>query len=476
MAQKQEKFKKIAQDVLDAIGGKENVAGVTHCMTRLRFNLKDTSIPNIEDIKKIPHVIGVLSAGQFQVIIGADVDKVYKHLCAIGDFTSESIIPENLDGLKKTWSFKRIGNAILDGLSGSLVPIIPYLMAYALFQVITSVIGPMVFGWADVGDPLYDLFTMVSNVGLFLIPVVVAGTAAKKFGATPVVAMLLVGILIYPGFTSMAGQEWSVYGIKITPADYSGTVIPSIITAWLLSYVEKFFKQILPTALKIVFAPTLSILIMLPVMLVAIAPLGGFLGDIIAGSLIKLDGTVFALLGIILLGAFWQLFVMTGMHLVVIVAMVTVFSTNGFEGFVSPGALAASMAVAGMTLGAALRIKNKEEKNLSFGYFIASILGGVTEPGLYGTAIKFRRPFIGLAIGGAVGALYGGLTHITAYSLVPVASVLNLLAFTGGSTANLINAIITAIISVGVAAAVTYYFGFSKQQIAALNSNPENLK
>jgi PTS system beta-glucosides-specific IIC component len=472
MAQKQEKFRNIAQKILEEVGGKENVSAVTHCMTRLRFNLKDKSIPKVENVKKIPGVIGVLSAGQFQVIIGADVDKVYKQLCEIGGFSEESKIPVNLDRAKQPWTFKRVGNAILDGLSGSLVPIIPYLMAYALFQVITSLIGPLVFGWADVGDPIYDLLGMVSSVGLFLLPVVVAGTAAKKFGATPVVAMLLVGILIFPGFTSMAGTEWKVYGITTTPADYSGTVIPSILTAWVLSYVEKFFKRILPKALKIVFAPSLSILIMLPVMLIAIAPLGGFLGDFIAGSLVSLDGTFFALIGIILLGALWEFFVITGMHLVVIVAMVTVFSANGMEGFVSPGALAASMAVAGMTLGAALRIRNKEEKSLSIGYFIASIAGGVTEPGLYGTGIKFRRPFIGMMIGGALGALYGGITHITAYSLVPVASVLNLLAYTGGSVANLVNAIITAVISIGAAAVVTYYFGFSKKQLEEFNKTP----
>ncbi len=471
MAQKNEKFRKTAEEVLAAVGGEVNVSSVTHCMTRLRFNLKDKSIPDVEKVKKVPGVIGVLNAGQFQVIIGADVDKVYKELCNVGGFSVESKISENLDFAKKPWSLKRIGNGILDGLSGSLVPIIPYLMAYALFQVITSVIGPMVFGWADVGDPVYDLFTMVSNVGLFLLPVVVAGTAAKKFGATPVVAMLLIGILIYPGFTAMAGQEWSVYGLPITPADYSGTVIPSILTAYILSWVEKGFKRILPKALKIVFVPSLSILVMLPVMLFLIAPLGGFLGQFIAGGLVGLDGTVFALIGIILLGALWEFLVITGMHLVVIVAMVTVFATNGSEAFVSPGALAASMAVAGMTLGASLRIKNKDEKSLQIGYFIASIAGGVTEPGLYGTGIKFRRPLVGMMIGGAIGALYGGITHITAYALVPVASVLNLLAFAGGSTANLVNAIITAVITVVASAVATYYLGFSKEQLKKINES-----
>ena len=470
MAQKSEKIQRIAEDVLQAVGGKENVATVTHCMTRLRFTLKDKSVPNVDVVKAVPGVIGVLDAGQFQVIIGADVDKVYKELCAIGGFDLESKIPENLDGPKAKWTFKHVGNGILDGLSGSLVPIIPYLMAYALFQVITALIGPMVFGWADVGDPIYDLFTMVSSTGLYLLPVVVASTAAKKFGATPVVAMLLVGLLVYPGFVAMAGQEWSVYGLPVTPADYTGTVIPSILTAWILSYVEKGFKRILPKALKIVFVPSLSILVMLPVMLFAIAPLGGFVGQFISGGLLGLDGTFFSIIGIILLGAFWEFLVISGMHLVVIAALVNVFFANGSESFVSPGALAASMAVAGMALGAALRIKNETEKTLSFGYFIAGIVGGVTEPGLYGLGIKYRRPFIGMMIGGAVGALYGGLTHITAYALVPVASVLNLLAFAGGSTANIVNAIITAVITVLVSAVATYYLGFSKKQLAELNS------
>ncbi len=470
MAQGNEKFVKTASELLEAVGGRENVASVTHCMTRLRFNLKDRSIPDVENIKKISGVIGVLDAGQFQVVIGATVDKVYKELCKIGDFEIASKIQENLDKPRTGFSWKKLGNGILDGLSGSLVPIIPYLMAYALFQLLTSVLGPMVFNVIAPGDALYDIFAMVSAAGLFLLPVVVASTAAKKFGATPVVAMLLVGILVSPSFMGLIGTQSNIYGIPFTFNDYTGTVIPSILTAYVLSWVEKGFKRILPTALKIVFVPSLSILVMLPIMLVLIAPLGGFLGQYISGGLVSLDGTLFSIIGIILLGAFWEFLVITGMHLVVIVTLVTVFSTNGSESFVSPGALAASMAVAGMALGAALRIKNKNEKSLSFGYFIAGIVGGVTEPGLYGLGIKYRRPFLGMMIGGAIGALYGGITGISAYALVPVASVLNLLAFAGGSTANLINAIITAVITIVASAVATYYLGFSKKQLQELNS------
>lgn len=459
-----EKFQKIAEDVLKAIGGKDNITLATHCMTRLRFNLKDESIPNQEEIKKIPGVIGVMKAGgQLQIIIGQTVEQVYNCLCEIGGFENNSKIEENLDEPKKKITLKYIGSSILDGLAGCLTPLIPLLMAASMFKMLVAVLGPSMLGVISKTSDLYTLFTFVGDAGFYFFPIVVAYTASKKFGVTPVIAMFLGSIMLHPTFTGMAakGTAFTVFGISCKVQNYSSTILPIIMSVWVMSYVEKFFKKYLPSTLKTLFAPSLTIIVMLPITLCILGPAGSFLGNYICKGLLNFNG-VAGFLGIAIIGALWEFLVMSGMHLVLISTLILVFSTNGHEAFISPGATAASFAVAGMCLGAALRIRNKEQRSLSIGYAVANLLGGVTEPGLYGVGMRYKRPFIGMIIGGFAGGLYAGIVGLTAYALIPVASVLNVLGYVGGSTSNIINGVITAVISFGVSAIATYFLGFKK--------------
>jgi len=437
-------------------------------MTRLRFNLKDESIPNQEEIKKIPGVIGVMnSGGQFQIIIGQTVDQVYNYLCQMGEFENLEKLSESLDKTKKKLTPKSIGLSILDALAGCLTPLIPMLMAASLFKLLVAVLGPSMLNLISTKSDLYILFTFVGDAGFYFFPIVVGYTAAKKFGATPVVAMFLGGILLHPTLVTMAtkGTHFTVYGIPCNVQNYSSTVLPIILSVWIMSYVEKFCKKLLPSVLKTVFAPAITILIMLPISLCVLAPAGSILGKYVCNGLLGFSkaGGIFGIIAIAIIGALYEFLVMSGMHLVLISALILVFSTTGKESFVLPGAIAASIAVAGMCFGSALRIHNKEEKSLSFGYFIASIIGGVTEPGLYGVGMKFKRPFVGMIAGGFAGGLYAGIVGLTAHTLIPVASALALFSFAGGSTANFVNGVITAVISFVVSAVVTYVFGFKKE-------------
>lgn len=467
MAQ-QEKIQKTAEAILKAVGGKENVTNVTHCMTRLRFNLKDESIPNEDEIKQIEGLIGVVKAGgQLQIIIGQTVDKVYDVLCKIGDFQNAEKIEENLDKPKKKITPASIGNSILDGLAGCLTPLIPLLMAASMFKVIIAVFGPGMLGFISKTSDLYTLFTFVGDAGFYFLPIAVAYTAAKKFGVTPVVAMFLGGVMLHPTFVAMAAKStaFTVYGIPCSVQNYSSTILPIILSVWAMSYVEKFFKKYIPDTLKTVFAPALTMLVMLPITLCILGPAGSFLGNYICNGLLAFSkaGGLFGILAIAIIGAFYEFLVMSGMHLVLISALILVFSSTGREALVLPAACAASLAVAGMCLGTALHLKNKEERDLSLGYLIASLIGGVTEPGLYGVGMRYKRPFMGMMIGGFAGALYAGIVGLTAYSLVPVASVLIVTSFAGGTTINLVNGIITAAISFVVAAISTYFLGFKKE-------------
>jgi PTS system beta-glucosides-specific IIC component len=464
MAQKNEKFHTLAEQVLKELGGEDNVAFVSHCMTRLRVNVKDESKFSADRIKAIPGVIGMMKAGgQIQVIIGNTVDKVYKEFLTLGNFEKQDKIDEDLGDSQGALTLRKIGGNIIDSLQGCLVPLIPLLMAGAMFKMVAALIGPNMFDIVDTSGDFFTLLTFVGDAAFYYFPIAVGYTAAKKFGANPVVAMMLGGILLHPTIMGLAtnGTEFSIYGIHFTPVSYASTVLPMILSVWVMSYVEKYLKKFIPTQFKIILVPSLTIAIMLPISFLVLGPAGAFVGNGLSTLLLGLDGP-FAWLGIALIGALWQVMVLTGMHLVVITTMVVVFMNTGSESFVSPAALASSIAVAGMSFGSFLRIREKEEKSLQFSYFIASLVGGVTEPGVYGTAIKFRRPFIGLMIGGFLGGLYGAFTHVTAYTLIPVASFVNLFAYVGGGTANLVNAIIVAVISFVGAAVSTYYLGFKK--------------
>ena len=449
-------YDEIAQKILELVGGKDNVSYSTHCITRLRLNVKDKSLINEEEIKKIPGLIGAQWSGdQYQIICGQSVDKVYEAFVTAGNFKAEVKIEENLDKGPRT--FKGVLAAIMDSLAGSLTPTIPALLAASMFKMLVALLGPDMFGVMAADSDLYTLFSLVGDSVFYFFPIMVGYTASRKFGVTPVLGMMLGMIISHPTWVNIvaAGNPFKVYGINAPLQTYSSTLLPIILSVWVMSYVEKFFKKHIPEALSTMAVPTLTILVMLPLTFCILGPLGGFLGNYICGIIIWI-GNTFGFFGCAVIGALWEFLVMTGMHQVMITQMIMLFTQNGYDPVVSVGAVAASLAVTGMCLGAFFALKDKEGKSNAMTTCIAAFIGGVTEPGLYGIGIRYKSPLVGMAIGGFFGGLYGGLLGVKAYNLVPVANFLALTAFIGGSSANFINGIILGIISIVVAAAATY--------------------
>lgn len=459
-------IKEMVRQIIQDIGGSGNVVSVTHCMTRLRFNLKDMSIPQDETIKQIAGVLGVArSGGQYQIIIGQTVNEVYDAVVAAGNLNQSAPVNEQITadlGTKK-WTWKSVGNTILNKIAGSLTPLIPMLIAASMFKMLVAVLGPTMLNVISVKSDLYQLFSLVGDAGFYFFPVAIGYTAAKQFAASPILGIFLGAIMLDPGLVKIvaAGKPFTVYGIPMHLTNYGSTVVPILLSVWIMSYIERFFNQKIPASLRTIFAPTLTIAVMLPLSLCVLGPLGGFLGEYVSKAIISFGqlGGIAAIIGVGLIGALWEILVMTGMHLVLISAMITIVAQTGHDNFIMLGSIAASMAVAGMSLGASLRIKDKQEKSLAFSYFIANFIGGVTEPGLYGLAIKYRRPFLGMMIGGCAGGIYAAITHVSAYVVVPVANFMCLSGYVGGSTANLINGVISGAIALIVAAIATYMIG-----------------
>lgn len=459
--------KQIAADVLEAVGGKSNVTFVTHCMTRLRFNLKDRSVPNTNEVKKISGVLGVQeTGGQYQVIIGQNVPKVYDEICAQGGFAKQDAIDENLDGEKQPLTLKGIGNSILNYLSGSMTPLIPLLCAAGLFKTIGVLLGPDTMNLFSADSDIVFVCNMMYNAAFYFLPIYLGYTAAKKLGVTPILGLLLGGILIEPNFMARVaeGTPLTVYGIPAASATYSQTVVPIMLCIPVMRYIERFFKKVLPDSLSTIFAPFCTMVIMLPVALCAVAPIGFWCGELLGNALFALANSPFAWLAIVLIGASWQLLIVTGMHIVITTLAAAQYMQVGSDSVVLVATTITNLVGPGMCLGAWLRLRKREEKSLAFSSLVAAALGGVGEPYLYGICMRYKRPFLGLIVGGALAGLYGALTHVTFYTM-SASNFLFILSFAGGGTGNMINAAIGSAIAFFGAAVVTYFCGFSKKQL-----------
>lgn len=349
--------------------------------------------------------------------------------------------------------------AALDYLSGAMVKMIPVLLVCGMFKTVQTLIGPSMLGFVDETDDLYALLGMVYDAGFYFMPIYLGYSCAEKLGGTPVLGSLLGGIMMVPAFAQLAsdGAAFSVYGIPCTPVDYSRTVLPIVMSAALLAVLEVHLRKSLPKVLAPMFAPLLAMAITLPAALCALGPLGSWCGNALGAALFSLgdQGGLVTVLGVGIIAASWEFLVIAGMRSLLLALGLANMLAVGTDSFVLVGAGVAIWAAFGMALGGFLRQRGTAEGGEALGYFVSGIVGGVTEPALYGLGLRYRRPLIGLAVGGFVGGIWAGATHVTAY-IMGSSSFLSILGYVGGGALNTLNAGISDLLAMGVAAAVTY--------------------
>lgn len=296
-------------------------------------------------------------------------------------------------------------------------------------------------------------------------PILAGFNAAKQLGITTMLGGFIGCILMVPDFAAYAtsGEPFTVFGIPCTVTNYAQTVLPIMLSVFFFSVVYKLIKKIMPDVLTTVFTPFLSMLISIPFILCLLAPLGTIVGNAISNGLAWF-GTTTGFFGVAVIAALWEFLVLSGMHLALMMPMMASFFETGIQSGPMVSGSFATWACFGVALGAALRLRNKEEKSTAFASFTAGILGGITEPTLYGICFRYSRCFITSAIGAFVGGAYAGITNVCAYAITS-SNFLALLSFSGGTTANLINGIIACAISLVVGAVATYFFGFSKKDL-----------
>lgn len=457
-----DKNQRIAQEVLNAVGGKENVSFVTHCMTRLRFSLKNINLVKDDEVKSINGVLGVSkTGGQYQVIIGQNVPKVYDYLCEMSGLKKEAAIDENLDASKEKLTLKKLGSNIMGAIIGCLTPIIPVLIVAGLIKMIVSLIGPTMLNVVSETSDLYRLLTMVGDAGFYFFPIFAAWSASKRFGCSTVIAILLSAILIHPTFISIvnSGEPFAVFGIPMTASTYSATVLPSIMITYVLSLIEKPLKKYVPEALSTMFVPLLSVIIMLPIALCIVGPLGSIVG-VYLGDLLMWIHSIFGPIGVALIGSLWILVVAAGMHVPLFTVCMVSIGTLGYDPVVLVGATMGTYATIAGLLAYTLKAKNAEDRSLGISCLAAQALGGVGEPGMFGITFRYPKVMISGMIGTFIGALYAGIMNVKLY-ILGSANILAVTAFGGGDDPmNIVHGGIGCIISFVIVFVLIMMFGY----------------
>lgn len=449
--------RELATQVLELVGGKENVNSVVHCATRLRFKLKDESLAKTEEIKNIPDVIQVVqSGGQYQVVVGSRVSEVYNELLDI------SGLGESTDEEKKE---NNIFNKFVDIISGVFTPFLGALAGTGVLKGLLSIL--LLTGVLTNTSGTYQILYAASDGLMQFLPFAVAFTAAKKFKTDPFIALSIAGALLYPSITQMASEQAALnfMGIPviISPTGYMQTVIPIILFVWLQKYVETFMKKIVPEFLKIILVPMLTIMIMVPLTFVAIGPLGTIIGSGLGTAYTAIFNFSPILAGAVM-GGLWQVFVMFGMHWGIVPIALNNLTIYNYD-TLSPMLLGAVLAQAGAAFAVFLRTKNEKRKALALSGTLTAVFG-ITEPTVYGVTLPLKKPFIAACIGGAVGgAIIGGAgVKLFASGLISILSIPGLVSTIDGVESNVMAGIIGSIVSMVVAFILTLVIGFDKEE------------
>lgn len=443
-------YKKTGFQVLETIGGKENVISVTHCATRLRFELVDKTKVNQTKLEKTEGVISVVdSGGQYQVIIGNDVQTAFKEIVKlIGQTTNNEKSHEDKASLVSRF---------ISVISTTFTPMIPAITGAGMVKAILAIL--VLLKWISTDSSTYIILNTISDAAFYFMPVLLAYGAAIKFKVSPILAITVSGILLHPDLIALFSENKSVSfaGIPVLAASYAGSVVPIILSIWIMSYVERFSEWVSPSFVKFFVKPMLVFLIMGPLTLIVIGPLGVLLNDLIANGAEWINGRVSWLIPF-LMGGLQPFLVLTGTAWAMTPIATAQLSKYKQETVNGPGMLASNIAQAGATLAVAMKTKNSNLKQLAGSAGLTALMG-ITEPSLFGVTLKLRKPLIASMIGGALGGLYAGLSGMVRYAFVSP-GLAGLAAFIGKNPMNIVHAIVTCLIAFISTFILTWLIGF----------------
>lgn len=460
------KYQELARKIVENVGGKENINGLTHCITRLRFKLKNEEKANDEILKNMDGIVTVMRAGgQYQVVIGNHVPVVFEEVIKAGNLTfDEAVSTEKM----------RPFDMLIDGISGCFQPFLAILAADGMIRGLTAFL--VFLGAFDRGSGTFVMFDNIGDSVFQFMPVIIGLTAARKFKVNEFVGMLLGAALMNPSLslealsgaaeapltTIFSGTIFeapiyqTVFGIPWIARNYASSVIPIIFIVLLASQIQKPIKKLVPEMIANFFVPFFTVLITMPLGFLLVGPVFTFATDILmAGfeTLLALSPVIYGAI----VGFFWQILVMFGLHWAIVPMGLMQFSVNGWQNIMTPVAVVSFGQTAALT-ALYFKLRNPKDKAIAIPAIVSGIVG-ITEPAIYGFTLPRKKIFIFTCVGGALGGAYSGLMNLTSWNQggLGIFAIPNYIRPDGDLT-DVINVLIGIAIAMVVSFALTFFF------------------
>lgn len=446
-------YKEIAKNIIASAGGEDNISSVSHCMTRLRLVVKDASKVDQDAGKAVAGVLNlIVQNGQFQYVIGQDVPSLYEEFIKLGDFQSGGSVEDDAALKADTQARKgNIANTILGFIGGTFSPVIPVLVAGGLTGAVLTLLTSFFGVTAESGT--YQVVYGINQATFYFLPIFIGFSAASQLKSNAYLGAFLGAILLFSGINGVEGLNF--FGIPITAVSYNSTVFPVILGVLFMSVIYKFLQKNLPVFLRTIFVPLITMLITVPVTLIALGPIGGWAGELLANSVYAVYKAV-PPLAVMLIGGLTPWMVFFGMNNATYPIVFALLAEVGSDPLICAGMAPANVAVGGACLAIALKSRNVELKGVGFSSGITALCG-ITEPGVYGVLFPKRTPLIGAMIGGGIGGLLAGILGMTQY-VISTPGFISFAAYINpdGSPQNLIYAMIVMVLAVVLSFGATW--------------------
>ncbi|SFD36718.1 beta-glucoside-specific PTS transporter subunit IIABC [Clostridium uliginosum] len=451
------KSQELAKEILKNVGTESNINSLVHCVTRLRFKLLDNSKANKSSIEDLEGVISVVeSGGQFQVVIGNTVGDVYKEIIKL-----TNLVDKNREINKEVKDKSSIGHKALDLISAIFAPVLGILISVSILKGLLSIL--VYLNYISTNSGTYQILHAVEDSALYFMPILIALTAAKKFGASEFIALTLGATLVYPGIINFISKSVGsdFLGVPVKGIDYSFTFIPIVIAIFILSKLEKFLNKGMNENLKPFLMPLICLIIMVPLTFTVIGPIATIITKAV-GIGYNLVYNLSPILVGAMVGASWQALVIGGIHWGAMPIIINNLSLYGVDTFMAL-VISASLGQGGAVLGVLLKTKNKNIRKIAISTISTGLLG-ITEPSIYGVTLKYKTPFICASIGGAVGGAIAGYSGSATMGYV-IPGVLTLPVYFGKGFEGLIIAVVTSYMLAAILSFITFKDPVEKDNI-----------
>ncbi|MBP2058300.1 PTS system beta-glucosides-specific IIC component [Lactobacillus colini] len=446
------KYESMNKQIIAAVGTADNIQSVVHCATRLRFVLKDEGKADDKKAEAIPGVMQVVKrGGQYQLVIGSEVEDVYNELIKMihVDNTSNSNVPK-----KKT----NIFDAVISAITGSIAPAIPLLAGAGMGKVLLLILT--MTGILTDKSQTYQMLNLIFDTGYFFIPAYVGFSAAKVFNTDQYLGAFLGLVTVNPNWTALvtANKPVQFLGMNVPLIKYSSTLITAIMSVWVMSYIYKFIKRWTPKIVKIFMVPMLTMLITAPLTFLLLGPISNWISEGIAWLSMWLFHNA-GIIAIPLLAAAYPWLVSIGVHKALSPISIQLVATQGYDPIIRVVALCSNMSQAAASLAVGLKTKNKNLKGLALSSSATAYLGGITEPALFGVNLPLKKPMYGAMIGGAIAGVVASFLKMKAFIYVTPA-LLSLPMWVGKAENFVIQAVIVIVVASIATFIATWIIGF----------------